>query len=42
MKEALKLDNNSESIWKPPAFPPIPMSFEASSYALVEDEPVYR
>ena len=42
MKESLNLDNNSESIWKPPTFQPVPISFEASSYALVEDEPVYR
>jgi coenzyme PQQ precursor peptide PqqA len=36
-------DKNNAEIWETPTFQEIPISFEASSYALIdEDNPPYR
>ena len=34
--------DNSKHVWETPIFQEIPISFEASSYALTNDDPLYR
>jgi coenzyme PQQ precursor peptide PqqA len=42
MNECTDPEKNTEKIWKTPRFKEIPISFEASSYALTDDDPPYR
>ncbi len=42
MNESTNSDKDTEEIWKTPTFQEIPISFEASSYALTNDDPPYQ
>jgi coenzyme PQQ precursor peptide PqqA len=42
MNESTDPEKNTEKIWKTPRFKEIPISFEASSYSLTDDDPPYR
>jgi coenzyme PQQ precursor peptide PqqA len=42
MNKCIVPDKSNEKIWKTPTFQEIPISFEASSYALIDDDPLYR
>jgi coenzyme PQQ precursor peptide PqqA len=43
MKQSTDGDENTERVWETPIFKEIPIAFEATSYALSDDDdPVYR
>lgn len=42
MNESIDPDNITDQIWHPPTFQEIPISFEATSYAAADDDPLYR
>ena len=43
MNKSTDPDKNTEKNWETPTFVAIPISFEASSYALTDDDdPLYR
>jgi coenzyme PQQ precursor peptide PqqA len=43
MNQPTDLHETAEKVWESPTFREIPIAFEATSYALTEDdEPVYR
>jgi coenzyme PQQ precursor peptide PqqA len=42
MNQSTECPDNTKSVWETPIFQEIPISFEASSYALTEDDPLYR
>ncbi len=41
MKQRTDCPENTEQVWETPIFQEIPISFEASSYALTDGEPPY-
>jgi coenzyme PQQ precursor peptide PqqA len=42
MSESIDHQENAAKTWETPIFQEIPISFEASSYALTEDDPPHR
>jgi hypothetical protein len=42
MIQATTPEKNKEKLWESPTLREIPISIEATSYALVDDDPVYR
>lgn len=43
MNQFIDPEKNAEMVWERPTFQTIPISFEASSYALTDDDdPLYR
>jgi hypothetical protein len=42
MNQSTDCHENTEKVWEAPLFKEIPISFEASSYALTDDDPLYR
>ena len=42
MSESIDHQENAAKTWEAPIFQEIPISFEASSYALTEDDPPHR
>jgi coenzyme PQQ precursor peptide PqqA len=42
MNKPTDREKNSERVWETPTFNELPIAFEASSYALTDDDPPYR
>jgi coenzyme PQQ precursor peptide PqqA len=43
MNQSTDRHENTKRVWEPPIFKEIPIAFEATSYALSDDDdPVYR
>jgi coenzyme PQQ precursor peptide PqqA len=42
MNQSNTPEKNTEKLWKTPILREIPISFEATSYAMADDDPPYR